>query len=407
MIALALVAARPHPAPAGLRRRAAARSAADREDPRHGVLRGLRPAVRPRRRRQLHGDRHRDAARLDRPDGGEPGRRRRWRRSASSCSSLTTLAVLQLTRVAAGNRRWSLQAVTALGVVWVLSWLFGAQLVSDAPIASTSAADLVVREVRAVQAGVDDPAVFADQIRHDRYRNTPGSELLTGLRGKDVLLVFVESYGKVAVAGLLVLAAGRRRGQQGDEAAEGRGLLRPERLAHLVDVRRPQLAGAFHDAVGNLGQQPAALRPARQDQAPDAQPGLQAGRLADGRRRAVEQPGLAGGNVVLRLRQALRPAQRRVPRPEVLLRLDARPVRLPGPAAPRAREGPPPAGLRGGRPRVEPRALEPHPRADRLERRRRRLDLQSPARGPGDARRALQPPRRGAHGLRAVRSSTR
>ena len=112
---------------------------------------------------------------------------------------LTTLAVLRLTRVAAGHRRWSLPAVTALGVVWVLCWVFGAQLVSYAPIASTSAAGLVVREVRAVRAGVQDHAVFADEIRHDRFRDTPADQLLTGLRGKDVLLVFVESYGKVAV----------------------------------------------------------------------------------------------------------------------------------------------------------------------------------------------------------------
>ena len=33
---------------------------------------------------------------------------------------LTTLAVLRLTRVAAGHRRWSLRAITALGAVWVL-----------------------------------------------------------------------------------------------------------------------------------------------------------------------------------------------------------------------------------------------------------------------------------------------
>jgi phosphatidylglycerophosphate synthase len=112
---------------------------------------------------------------------------------------VTTLALLRLTRVAARHRRWSLPAVSALGVVWVLCWAFGAQLVSDAPIASSSAAGLVLHEVRAVQAGIDDHAVFADDIRHDRYRSTPGNELLTGLRGKDVLLVFVESYGKVAV----------------------------------------------------------------------------------------------------------------------------------------------------------------------------------------------------------------
>jgi hypothetical protein len=77
--------------------------------------------------------------------------------------------------------------------------VFGAELVSAAPIASTSATDLVVREVRAVRAGLADHAIFADEIRHDRFRKTPANQLLTGLRGKDVLLVFVESYGQVAV----------------------------------------------------------------------------------------------------------------------------------------------------------------------------------------------------------------
>jgi phosphatidylglycerophosphate synthase len=112
---------------------------------------------------------------------------------------LTTLAVLRLTRVAAGHRRWSFRAVTALGLVWVLCWALGAQLVSYAPIASTSAAGVVTHEVRAVQAGVQDHAVFGDEIRHDRYRDTAADQLLAGLRGKDVLLVFVESYGKVAI----------------------------------------------------------------------------------------------------------------------------------------------------------------------------------------------------------------
>jgi hypothetical protein len=113
----------------------------------------------------------------------------------------TTLAVLRLTRVAAGHRESSLLAVNAVGVVWVVCWMFGAQLVSNTPIASTSAAGLVVREVRAVRAGLEDHAIFADDIRRDRFRGTPGDRLLTGLHGKDVLLVFVESYGKVAVQG--------------------------------------------------------------------------------------------------------------------------------------------------------------------------------------------------------------
>ena len=112
-----------------------------------------------------------------------------------------TLAVLRVTRVAASHRRWSLRAITALGVVWVLCWVLGARLISDTPIASTSAADLVVDKVRTLEADLADHSVFANQISHDRFRDTPGDRLLTALRGKDVLLAFVESYGKVAVQG--------------------------------------------------------------------------------------------------------------------------------------------------------------------------------------------------------------
>jgi phosphatidylglycerophosphate synthase len=112
-----------------------------------------------------------------------------------------TLSTFRLTRVAAGNRRWSLGAAGALGSVWLLCSVFGAQFLSHAPVASTSAASYVFHEVHAVQADIRDEGVFANQIRHDSFRNTPGSRLLTGLRGKDVLLVFVESYGQVSVQG--------------------------------------------------------------------------------------------------------------------------------------------------------------------------------------------------------------
>jgi phosphatidylglycerophosphate synthase len=113
----------------------------------------------------------------------------------------TTLALFRLTRVAANHRRWSLRAVTGLGAVWLLSVVSGAQLLSHTSIASTSTASFVFHEVRTVQADIRDNAVFATEISHDAFRNTPGDQLLTDLRGKDVLLVFVESYGQVSVQG--------------------------------------------------------------------------------------------------------------------------------------------------------------------------------------------------------------
>jgi phosphatidylglycerophosphate synthase len=113
---------------------------------------------------------------------------------------LPTLAVLRVTRIASGHRTVSTRAIAALGVAWALCWAVGAQLAGE-PIASTSAADLAVHEVRAVEAGLQDGARYAAAIRHDRYAHTPTRRLLTRLSGKDVLVIFDESYGKVAVQG--------------------------------------------------------------------------------------------------------------------------------------------------------------------------------------------------------------
>ena len=109
--------------------------------------------------------------------------------------ALPVLALLRLTRVAAGHRGWALRAAAVLGVVWV------ALRVAGAPVASTSAAALAVDEVQAVRTGLEAREMLAREIARDRFRATPGDRLLTGLRGKDVLLVFVESYGRVAVQG--------------------------------------------------------------------------------------------------------------------------------------------------------------------------------------------------------------
>ena len=107
--------------------------------------------------------------------------------------SVPVLALLRVTRIAAGHRDWVLRAAAALGVVWVALRVVGA------PVASSSAATMAVDEVQAVRAALTSRAAFTRQIAHDRFGATPGSRLLTSLRGKDVLVVFVESYGRVAV----------------------------------------------------------------------------------------------------------------------------------------------------------------------------------------------------------------
>jgi hypothetical protein len=109
--------------------------------------------------------------------------------------SLPVLALLRVTRIAAGNRHWALRGAAALGVVWVALRVVGA------PVASSNSAALAVDEVQAVRAAVKGHAAFLRAIARDRFAATPGNRLLTRLKGKDVLLVFVESYGRVAVQG--------------------------------------------------------------------------------------------------------------------------------------------------------------------------------------------------------------
>ncbi len=114
---------------------------------------------------------------------------------------IPALAVGRLTRVAGRHRRGSLRAVGVLTAVWVLCWVLSAE-VSGAGIASTSATRLAVSEVHAVQNDLRDQARFRVLIaRKDPYLDTAPGRLLKGLRGKDVLLVFVESYGQMAVQG--------------------------------------------------------------------------------------------------------------------------------------------------------------------------------------------------------------
>jgi phosphatidylglycerophosphate synthase len=111
------------------------------------------------------------------------------------------LAVVHVTRVAGRHRRRSLAIVGGLTAAWALCWLGGAQ-VSGGGIATTSASHLAVGEVRAVRADFRSEAQYRDLLaRQDPYDNIPAGRLLKGLRGKDVLLVFVESYGQMAVQG--------------------------------------------------------------------------------------------------------------------------------------------------------------------------------------------------------------
>jgi hypothetical protein len=67
------------------------------------------------------------------------------------------------------------------------------------PIASHNTAAFVYDQAHRVQAGLRDQDEFAAESTVDPFADTPGDELLTSLRGKDVIVTFVESYGRSAL----------------------------------------------------------------------------------------------------------------------------------------------------------------------------------------------------------------
>ena len=110
-----------------------------------------------------------------------------------------TLSVLRLTRLVAGNRATATRTVVALGVAWVTCAVLGVQIVPGVPVAAASAAGLTYDQLRQVRTDLRDQGAFAAAASVDAFRNTPGADLLSALRGKDVIIAFVESYGRVAV----------------------------------------------------------------------------------------------------------------------------------------------------------------------------------------------------------------
>jgi hypothetical protein len=112
---------------------------------------------------------------------------------------LMALSVLRLTGVVARHRRVAARAAGVLTAAWIACAVLGAQLAAGVPVAARSTATYAYDRARQVRAGMRDQETFAAQSAVDAFRDTPGDKMLTGLRGKDVLFAFVESYGRSAV----------------------------------------------------------------------------------------------------------------------------------------------------------------------------------------------------------------
>jgi hypothetical protein len=112
--------------------------------------------------------------------------------------TLSTLAVVRLTNVMARHRQAAVHTTLVLGTAWVTCFTLGVQ-VGGVTIATKGNTEFLANRVQNVRNGLGDAKVFEKKAKVDAFAATPPDQLLTGLRGKDVLFTFIESYGRVAL----------------------------------------------------------------------------------------------------------------------------------------------------------------------------------------------------------------
>ncbi len=156
---------------------------------------------------------------------------------------LLPLALLRLTRVAVRHRRRAWQVLAVVTSLWLVLALLDVRG-DTRELASSDTARYVYGQVSRIPSELRDQRRFAEAAENDPLRDVPPHQLLTGLRGKDVLFVFVESYGRVAVEGVLLLAGSQRGPRLGDRQLAKAGF--SSRSAYLTSSTFGALSWLAH-----------------------------------------------------------------------------------------------------------------------------------------------------------------
>jgi hypothetical protein len=187
----------------------------------------------------------------------------------------TTLSVRRLARRLGERPAAGTRTVAALTLLWVTCAGMGIRIEPGVSVASADATALVRDHLRQVSLHRQDDRNF--EAAQDRFGSTPPARLLPALRGKDVIIAFVESYGRSAIEDpaigpdtIALLDAGTRRLDAAGYHAESAFLTSPtagggswlaqstllsgqwvdsqRRYQHLVGGHRLTLAEAFRRA---------------------------------------------------------------------------------------------------------------------------------------------------------------
>ena len=113
--------------------------------------------------------------------------------------ALTVWAVLRIGGLIGRHQRTALYAAGGVAVAWAAAFALGLSITGAVPVAARSTATYAWDRAHQARAGLRDEAEFAEEVKQDAFATVPASQMLTALKGKDVIFTFVESYGRSAI----------------------------------------------------------------------------------------------------------------------------------------------------------------------------------------------------------------
>ncbi|MGC5170164.1 CDP-alcohol phosphatidyltransferase [Microbacterium sp. DT81.1] len=118
---------------------------------------------------------------------------------AAAAAVALARAALRVGGAAAGAGRRGGIAVAAVTGAWLVGSLAGLQVLPGTPVAASRVEDTLIDSSARALTSIRDQRAFERALESDRLDGVPAQELLAALAGKDVVVAFVESYGRVAV----------------------------------------------------------------------------------------------------------------------------------------------------------------------------------------------------------------
>ncbi|MFF7947078.1 alkaline phosphatase family protein [Streptomyces griseorubiginosus] len=117
--------------------------------------------------------------------------------------TVMTLATVRLSALLARHRQQAVRGTLVAATVWITCSALGLQILGP-PLASEHTAALTGIQAQRVVSTLRDEAAFEKVAKVDAFGNTPGSQLVPDLRGKDMIFTFIESYGRSAIEDPLI-----------------------------------------------------------------------------------------------------------------------------------------------------------------------------------------------------------